>query len=418
MPSCDSIRGDFPEIRTRGVVYLDNAASTLKPVQVLQAMDDFARTRYANVHRGVHRLSVEASIEYERAHEIVGSFIGARGMEEVVFLRNTTEALNTVALSLAASGIVESGDEIVVSEAEHNSNLLPWRALARLTGAKLSIVPVNEEGVPEWERLAEYVSERTRVVAVGHVSNVTGYKAPVARIAREARQVGALVVVDGAQSVPHMPVDVRQIGVDFLAFSGHKMLGPTGIGVLWGRRDLLEELEPPAPGGGTVADVRLESGMVRVEWEEPPWKFEAGTPPIIEAVGLAAAVEYLKGLGMEWVESHEEELTRLALDLLEEIGVDIVGPKEASKRAGIVSFNLPGVDPHHVGLALSDRSIAVRTGKHCAFLLHQKLGLAGSVRASFYIYNCPEDVEALARAVGEVAAGFRGAPPANRAGVP
>ena len=408
MPSCESVRQDFPELEERGVVYLDNAASTLKPVQVIEAMREFAGKRYANVHRGVHRLSVEASIEYEEAHSVVAGFIGARGMEEVVFLRNTTEALNTVALSLAVNGLVGRGDEIVISEAEHNSNLLPWYTLARLTGARLRLVPVDGEGVPMWDRIGEYLTERTRVVAIGHVSNVTGYRSPVARVAREAGQVGALVVVDGAQSVPHMPVNVSDLGADFLAFSGHKMLGPTGIGVLWGRRDLLEDLDPPAPGGGTVVDVSREEGGLRVEWEEPPWKFEAGTPPIIEAVGLAAAVKYLARLGMEWVERHEQILTKAALEMLEEAGAVIVGPRDARLRAGIVSFNIPGVEADHVGLALSDRGIAVRTGRHCAFLLHKRLGLSGSVRASFYVYNCLSDVEALADAVRAVAAGFRG----------
>lgn len=405
---CERIRADFPSLR-EGLVFLDSAASTLKPVQVVEAMSSFALERYANVHRGAYRLSVEATRAYEEAREVVASFIGALP-EEVVFTYNATDALNRVALALALNRVVVGGDEIIVTEAEHNSNLLPWFNLSRLTGATLKIVPVDERGVPRWDRLLSSITGRTRLVAVGHVSNVTGAVAPVREIAREARRVGALLVVDGAQSVPHMPVDVRELGADFLAFSGHKMLGPTGIGVLWARRDLLEELDPPVAGGGTVRDVSSQAGALTVVWEDPPAKFEAGTPPVIEAVGLRAAVEYLAGIGMERVEAHERALARELAKALEDLGARVIGPPPG-ERSGIVSFTIPGVDPDAVGARLSAKGIAVRTGLHCAYLLHKRLGLhRGTVRASLYIYNCPRDVEKLVEAVREIMGSSR--PPA------
>ena len=410
---CAGIRQDFPQLKDNNLVYLDNAASTLKPYQVIEAMSQFTSTKYSNVHRGVHKLSIEASKEYEDAHEVVAKFINARDWREVVFVRNTTEAINLVALSLVASKFIREGDEIIVSEAEHHSNLLPWVTVAKLARAKIKMIPVNEDGVPYWGKITEYLTERTKVVAIGHVSNVTGYRSPVKEVAKAAHQVGAIVVVDGAQSVPHMPVNVMDLGIDFLAFSGHKMLGPTGIGVLWGRIDLLEELWPGVSGGGTIKDVWTEGGEIKIEWDEPPWKFEAGTPPIIEAIGLRAAVEYLKSIGMDNVEEHERVLTEIALRRLEEEGVTILGPKDPKVRAGIVTFNIPGVHPDHVGLKLSSMGIAVRTGRHCAHILHSRLGFPqGSVRASFYIYNCPEDVERLVEAVRK-AGSLRSSPPSS-----
>jgi cysteine desulfurase/selenocysteine lyase len=402
---CRSLRSEFPELG-RGVVYLDNAASTLKPRRVVEAMREFMYVSYANVHRGLHRLSMEASKAYEDAHEVVGRFVGG-GWEEVVFLRNSTEAMQTAALLAVFNGILGRGDEVVLTEAEHHSTLLPWLRAARLVGARVKLVPVDGRGVPRWGELAGLIGERTRVVAFHHVSNVTGAVSPVREVVREARRVGALVVLDAAQSVPHMPVDFRELGVDMAVFSGHKMLGPTGIGVLWGRRELLEKLEPPLAGGGTVKRVRLEGGSVRVEWEAIPWRFEAGTPPIVEAVGLAEAVNMLREIGMENVASHERRLTEAALKALgalEDEGLlEIVGPRSPGERHGIVSFHSRLVSPDEMGVLLDRRGIAVRTGLHCAHILHDRVGApSGTVRASFYIYNCPDDVEALASAVEDI----------------
>lgn len=399
---CHSLREDFPEIGKSKVVYLDNAASSLKPRSVIEAMREFSYTTYANVHRGVHRLSMEASRAYEEAHEVVAGFLNARSWEEVVFTRNTTDAMHLAALTLVSNGLLGRGDEVIVTEADHHSTQLTWARAARLAGAKVRVLPVDGEGVPRWDLLGEVISERTKVVSFGHMSNVTGYVSDVRRIAGIVHSNGGLVVVDGAQSVPHIPIDVRSLGADFIAFSGHKMLGPSGIGVLWGRLDLLEDLEPPLGGGGTVKRVRLGEGGFKIEWDDPPWKFEAGTPPIIEAVGLAEAVRYLEKAGMEEVARHERSLTEHMLAGLSELGdrVVIAGPRSPLRRQGIVSFALRGSDPDVVGLWLDSRGIAVRTGLHCAHTLHDRLGLpTGTVRASVYIYNCREDVEYLVEAI-------------------
>lgn len=367
-------------------------------------MRSFSKLRYANVHRGAYRVSLEASKAYEDAHEIVGRHINAWSWEEVIFTRNTTEAIQLAALTLLTNGFISEGSEIIVSESEHHSNLLPWVRIARLAKAKIKLIPVNSEGIPRWDILEDLISEKTRVVSVGHVSNVTGYKSDVRRIAEIAHKYGSLVVVDGAQSVPHMKVNVRELNIDFLAFSGHKMLGPTGIGVLWGRLEYLNKLEPPLGGGGTVRRVKLESNNINIEWNNPPWRFEAGTPPIIEAIGLSEAVSYLSRIGMENVESHERILTEYTLSRLGELeGVRILGPRDSSRRLGIVSFNVRSIDPSMVGAWLDSYNIAVRSGLHCAHILHDKLGESnGSVRASFYIYNCREDIDKLIDALKEL----------------
>jgi len=405
VPSCHVIREDFPELST-GIAYLDSAASSLKPRQVVEAMRDFTYKTYANVHRGVYKLSLEASKAYEDAHEIVAKFIGARSWEEVIFTLNTTHSMNLAAYALLVNGLITSKSNIIVSETDHHSSILPWITVARIAGASVRVIPANEEGIPRWDMIEELIDDDTVAVVVGHVSNVTGYRSPVGVIAKTAHSHDALVIVDGAQSVPHLPVNVYELGVDLLAFSGHKMMGPTGIGVLWGRKDLLEELEPPFTGGGTVKLVEppIEPGVPRISWEDTPWKFEAGTPPIIEAVGLAAAIEYLTGIGMNWIESHEAELTEYALRLLAELDeAQIVGPRDYRKRIGIVSFNIEGIPPDTVGAYLSSRGVAVRTGLHCAHMLHLRLGLRqGSVRASFYAYNCKDDIDRLYQSLMEL----------------
>ena len=405
MLSCDEIRSEFPALRG-GLVFLDSAASTLKPARVVEAMSRFALERYANVHRGLYRLSLEATKAYEEAHSVVASLIGARS-EEIVFTSGTTASIQLAAQLLAYNGILRSGDEIVTSVSEHHSNLLPWARIARQVGAKLRLIPVDRVGRPRWDLLDEYMSDRTKVVAAGHVSNVTGYESPIREIARTAHRHGAIVVVDGAQSVPHLPISVDELGADMLAFSGHKMLGPTGIGVLWIRGSLARSLEPPLGGGGTISRVRIRDGEVEIEWEEPPLRFEAGTPPIIEAVGLAEAVRMLMEIGMDRIAAHERELVAAALEGLSRIPqIEIVGPASPEERRGIVSFSAGSMDPDLVGAYLSRRGIAVRTGLHCAHPLHDAIGRSeGSVRASFYLYNCPSDVEALVSALRTLLAG-------------
>ncbi|WP_338034156.1 cysteine desulfurase [Hyperthermus butylicus] len=330
----------------------------------------------------------------------MAKFINAWSWEEIVFTHNTTYAINMVALGLGLK-LLKPGDEILVTVMEHHSNMLPWRTVARLTGAKVKYLDITDEGYLRYDQLEEMITEKTKIVAVTIMSNVIGTINDVKRIVREAKKVGAIVVADGAQGVPHLPVDVRDLGVDFLAFSGHKMLGPTGIGVLWGRKDILEQVEPVIAGGGAIKDVTLES----VEWANLPWRLEPGTPNIAGAIGLAAAVEYLERLGMENVRAHEKELVAYTIKLFEEelAGiVDFYGPRNPEHRGGVIAFNMRGLHYHTVGRALDTFGIAVRTGMHCAHPLHYRLGLRGTVRASYYIYNTKEEVEALVDALKKI----------------
>lgn len=397
------LREDFPilraEVNGRPLIYLDNAATTQKPRQVIEAEREFYERLNANVHRGIHYLSREASELYERAHETLAKFINAEA-EEVIFTSNTTDAINIVAWGWALWNL-RSGEKIVTTEMEHHSNMLPWRTIAKLTGCEVAYVSVNEEGVPSMEEAERLIDERTRLVAVSGMSNVTGFIPDVESFAKLAREVGALVLVDGAQMVPHMPVDVRKLDVDFLAFSGHKMLGPTGTGVLYGRKEVLEEMEPAKPGGGTIEEVTLEGQS----WAKLPWRQEGGTPNIAGGVGLAAAAEYLMGVGMERVREHEVALMRRALNVLPEVeDLILYGPTDLGRRGGIVALNVKGMDPHMVGALLDSRGIAVRTGLHCAHPLHRKLGAPqGTVRASFYLYNTEEEVDTLAEELKGIA---------------
>ncbi len=390
------VRRDFPilgiEVNGHPLIYFDNAATTQRPVQVIKAVSEFYEKLNANVHRGIHYLSREASELYEGAHETLAKFINANP-EEVVFTSNTTESINLVAWGWALYHL-ERGDRIVTTVMEHHSNMLPWRAVAELTGAEVVYADVDDEGMPKMDELESLINERTKVVAISGMSNVTGAIPDVRRAVRAAHQVGAVVVLDGAQMVPHMPVDVKELDVDFLAFSGHKMLGPTGTGVLYGRRNLLEEMRPARPGGGTIRDVTLEG----VEWAELPWKHEGGTPNIAGGIGLARAAEYLMNVGMERVREHEKQLTARGLELLSGMeGVILYGPRDVERRGGILTFNVRGMDPHMVGALLDARGIAVRTGLHCAHPLHRRLGAEdGTVRASFYLYNTLEEVERFA----------------------
>ncbi|MFB8761786.1 cysteine desulfurase [Nocardiopsis alba] len=404
-----AIREDFPILsRTvrdgRPLVYLDSGATSQKPRQVLDAEREFYERHNAAVHRGAHQLAEEATDAYESARETIASFIGADS-GEVVFTKNATEAINLVAYAMSNAATAEDGlrrlkvgpgDEIVVTEMEHHANLVPWQQLCQRTGATLRWFPVTEEGRLDLSDLNEIVNERTRMVAFAHQSNVLGTVNPVAPITARAREVGALVLLDACQSVPHMPVDVAALDVDFLAFSGHKMLGPNGIGVLWGRRELLEAMPPFISGGSMIGVVYMDHST----WAEPPQRFEAGVPMAPQAVGLAAACDYLSKVGMDLVADHERALTEYALKQIGAIeGASIVGPNEIADRGGAVSFAVEDIHPHDLGQVLDDRGVEVRVGHHCAWPLHRKLGIVATTRASFYLYNTMEDVDALAEAI-------------------
>lgn len=388
------IRLDFPilsrRVNGRPLVYLDSAATSQKPLPVMEAEARFYREAYANVRRGAYTLAAEATTLYEEARAKVASFLGAQP-QEIVFTRGTTEALNLAAWALGETR-VKPGEEIIVTEMEHHANLLPWQEMARRKGAQLRAVGITPEGELDLEDYRQKLSPRTKIVALAHVSNVLGTVNPVAEIARMAHEVGATVVVDAAQSVPHMPVNVRELGGDLLAFSGHKMLGPTGIGVLWGRKELLEAMPPLLTGG----EMLREAWIDRAIWAEPPARFEGGTPPIAQAIGLGSAVAYLQGMGMEEVRQHGTELTVLALEgLLARSYITVYGPRDPKKRGSLVAFNLEGIHPHDVATLLDQQGLAIRAGHHCAQPLHRRLGVPATCRASFYVYNTAEEVDAL-----------------------
>ncbi len=391
-------RPDFPIlsriVNGRPLVYLDSAASSQKPASVIEAIRRYYETSHANVHRSIHTLGEEATEQYEAARDAVRAFIGARSREEIVFTRGTTESLNLVAQAVGRT--LRPGDEIVVSELEHHSNLVPWQLVCRDRGPVLRAIPLLPEGYLDLEAYARLLSPRTRVVAVAHVSNVLGTISPVAQVVERAHRVGALVCLDGAQAVPHLPVDVTAIGADFYAFSGHKMLGPTGIGVLHGRREVLERLEPAWGGGEMIKEVWID----HAQWNDLPWRFEPGTPPIAGAVGLHAAVEYLGKLGMAQVSAHEQALTAATMDALARIpGVTLYGPRNPETKGAVVAFNVEGLHPHDGAALLDQRGIAVRAGHHCAQPLMKCLQIAGTLRASFSVYNTAQDVQRLAEGV-------------------
>ena len=413
-----AVRADFPILaRTvRGgnpLVYLDSGATAHKPRQVLDAEREFYTTHNSAAHRGAHLLGEEATDAYEGARARVAAFIGA-DPGEIVFTKSATEALNLVAYAMSNAATagpearrfrVGPGDEVLVTEMEHHANLVPWQQLCQRTGATLRWFGVTPDGRLDLSGASELINDRTRVVAVTHQSNVTGTVPPVSEISALAHSRGALVVADGAQSVPHQPVSVTTLGPDFLAFSAHKMLGPSGIGVLWGRRELLEAMPPFVTGGSMIEVVRMEGST----FLPPPERFEAGVPAAAQAVGLAAACDYLDALGMPAVAAHEEALTARALDALSGIpGVRILGPLTTEHRGGAVSFTVEGIHPHDVGQVLDELGIAVRTGHHCAWPLHRALGAASSTRATFYVYNTPGEVDALADGVRQAQKFFAG----------
>ncbi len=388
---------DFPilnqKINGRQLIYLDNSATTQKPKQVIEAMNRYYEQYNANVHRGIHQLSLRATVAYEHAHEIVAQFIGAK-FEEVIFTTGTTEGLNLLAYSLGKD--LQPGDEIVLSEMEHHSNIVPWQRLAREKNLKLRYIPLTAEYRLDLNAAAEIITRKTKIVSVTQMSNVLGTINPVEELAGLAHARGALLLVDAAQAVPHLPINVKGLDCDFLVFSGHKLCGPTGIGVLYGKKELLEKMEPFLSGGDMIKEVTFEHST----WNDLPWKFEAGTPNIAGAIGLAAAVEYLQTIGMENIAQQGRELTRYALEKLSTVpNIQLLGPATAEDRGPIFSFIVEEMHPHDVGELLDSEGIAVRGGHHCAMPLHHKLGLVGSTRASFYFYNTREDIDALVEAL-------------------
>ena len=403
----DALREDFPILRRTvdsgaRLVYLDSGATTQKPLRVLDAERDFYLTHNAAVHRGAHQLAGEATEAYENARHTIARFVGADA-DEVVFTKNTTEGINLVAYALGNGRRIGPGDRIVVTEMEHHANLVPWQQLAERTGATLDWFGLTDEGRLDLTRIDELLDERTKVLAVTHQSNVLGTLNPVRELAGRAHEFGTLVVVDGAQSVPHRPVDVGELGADFLAFSGHKMLGPNGVGVLWGRRELLADLPPFLTGGSMIEIVEMD----RTTFLPPPQRFEAGVPMTSQAVGLAAAVDYLEALGMAEVAAHEDRLTARAMELLQEIrGVRIVGPRDLVDRGSAVSFTVDGIHPHDVGQVLDERGVAVRVGHHCARPIVRRYGIPATTRASFYVYNTEAEVDALVEGVRAAQAYF------------
>jgi len=399
-------KNDFPILqrKVRGgntLIYLDSGATSQKPEVVIQAEANFYRTKNAAVHRGAHLVAEEASEVYEGARENVARFIGAK-TDEVIFTKSATESLNLIAYSLGnpeSKFHLNSGDEIVVSEMEHHANLIPWQQLAKRVGAKLTWFKITDEGRLDLSDIDKLINKKTKVVAITHQSNVLGTIVPLAQITKAAHAVGAVVVLDACQSVPHFAVDVKKLEVDFLAFSGHKVLGPTGIGVLWGKSELLDQLEPALFGGSMVDSVSMQGAT----WAKAPRKFEAGVPNMAQAVGLSAAIDYISEIGMDKVAQHEQELTKQLISGLQNTsGVQVIGPVDMKDRGGVVSFTVDGVHPHDVGQYLDQFGIAVRTGHHCAWPLMRRLNLVGTTRASFHLYNDENEVEVLLNTVSKI----------------
>ncbi|HEY3335922.1 MAG TPA: cysteine desulfurase [Candidatus Limnocylindrales bacterium] len=403
-----ALKADFPildqEVFGHRLVYLDSAATSQKPLPVIAAMDDYYRHDNANVHRGIYQLSERATAAYEGAREKVARLIGAPDPRTIIWTRNATEAINLVAYSWGRRNI-SRGDVIVLTEMEHHANLVPWQILAQEKDADLEFIPITDDGILRQDVFDVLLRLKPKLVAFTHVSNTLGTINPVVEMTRKAHEAGALVLIDGAQAVPHLPVDIAEIGCDFYAFSGHKALGPTGSGVLWGRRDLLEAMPPFMGGGDMIREVHLR----RSEWNELPWKFEAGTPDISAQIGLGAAADYLLGIGMDNVRAHEQELVAYALETLErEVpDIELYGPS-ADQRGGVVPFNLPGIHPHDVAQVLDRYGVAIRAGHHCTMPLHERLDLAATARASFQVYTTTDDIDALAAGLREVQALFAG----------
>jgi len=397
MINIDQIRNDFPilsrKINGHELVYLDNAATTHKPRSVINSLVDFYENHNSNVHRGVHTLSMEATDKFEEAREKISSFINSQTSQSIIWTRNASESLNIISYSWGNKNIGE-GDEILLSPMEHHSNLIPWQELARMKGAKIKFLSLNIDGTLDLSNIDELITQKTKLVSIVHVSNALGTINPVKELCDKAHQVGALFVLDGAQSVPHMSVDVQDIGCDFFVFSGHKMMGPTGIGVLYGKMEILEEMDPVFTGGEMVLEVTYE----KASWADVPMKFEAGTPNIADSIALGTAVDYLQNIGMENIHDYEKSITSYALkkfNTLESEGVTLFGPKSSDQKGAVFSFHIPNIHPHDLGTILDGMGIAVRTGHHCAMPLIKSLGVSATARASFYVYNTMKEVDTL-----------------------
>ena len=404
-PDLDALRADFPilsrEIRGRPLVYLDNAATTQKPQAVIDALVDYYSNTNANIHRGLHTLAEEATAAYEDVRKRAAGFIGAAGHREIVFTRNTTESLNLLAYALGAR--LREGDEIVLSALEHHSNLVPWQLAAQRSGAKLRFIELGADGELDLDSARAAIGANARIVSVAHMSNVLGTIAPVAEIAEMARAAGARMIVDAAQSVPQMPVDVADLGADFAAFSSHKMLGPTGVGVLWGRRELLDDLDPFLGGGEMISVVNREEST----WAALPHKFEAGTPNIADVIAFGAAIDYLEAVGMDRVRDHDRRLVAYAMDRLSRLeGLEIYGPGDPDRRGAVVAFNYADIHSHDIATILDTHGVAVRAGHHCAQPLMRALGVPATARASFYLYNRRGEIDALVDGLRDAGARF------------
>ncbi|MCX8029223.1 MAG: cysteine desulfurase [Brevinematales bacterium] len=404
----EEIKKDFPifnrKIRGKTLVYLDNAATSQKPIQVISRIEEYYKNQNANIHRSVHLLGYESTVEYEESHKKVARFINAREWQEIIFVRNATEGINLIAYSLGLNTLKE-GDEIIIAISEHHSNLVPWQFVSMKTGARLRFIDIDDDYRLKVDDFVNMISRKTKIVSVGHVSNITGVVNPIKDIVKYAREIGAITVIDGAQGAPHLKVDVQDIGCDFYVATGHKMCGPTGIGFVYGRRELLEEMEPFMYGGDMIETVSIEKST----WNELPWKFEAGTSNIAGGIALGTAIDYLESIGMENIERLEKEITYYALDVLSEIkGVRLFGPKTTNNRLGVFSFLIEGVHPHDTAYIFDKEGIAIRSGHHCAQPLLNRIGAnEGTARISTYIYNTKEDIDKVVDAIEKVKFTFK-----------
>lgn len=407
--SVDQIRKDFPILQRKvrndkNLVYLDNAATTQKPIQVINAITDFYTNHNSNIHRAVHALAEEATEAYEMTRDKIAKFLNIKDRQEIVFVRGTTEAINLVAYAWGRQTIKE-GDIIVTTEYEHHSNIVPWQLLTQEKKAKLEYIAINDHGELILDQLDQYLATgKVKLVAVSQMSNVLGTITDVAAVITKCKKAGVRVLIDGAQSVPHMKVDLDSLGCDFFAFSGHKMLGPTGVGVLWAKKELLEQMAPFHGGGDMIREVH----KYETTWNDLPYKFEAGTPNIADVIGFAAAIDYLNNIGMDYVRAHEIEITKYALDRLSAIpGIKLYGTSDMSKRGGVISFNFADIHPHDLATIIDEDGIAIRSGHHCAQVLMEKLDIAATSRASFYIYNTKEEVDVLINSLSRAARLFK-----------